>query len=346
MLRNESGFGMKFDYTSPQTELEEQIGGRFCVNAYGPIEAGDADRFKRFIETSKVPPRTDVYIHSTGGDVEEAMDIGRIIRGGWLGTSVGQYILDADPSFRFMVPRKLLPGQCLSAATLVYLGGRLRYLSEDAKFGVHQFSFKNPSPENLSKSQILSAKIARYITEMGVHPEFLELSASVENGRIELVSKAKLERLGVVTGGQTKPDWTIQARGGGIYARGERDSLFGHHKVILFYERNLGFAFIGVIESQGREPELMNFGLVEIVVNGEDIRIDITDRCERKINGIYVNISAPLTEDEARLLASSKSFGVQVRHSREAELFLGISAVDTDGGEDILRSIFASGASK
>ncbi len=224
------GFDMEFVYTSPQTELEELIGGHFCVNAYGLIEAGDACRFRRFIEASGVPPRTDVYIHSAGGNVEEAIEIGRAIRDGWLGTSVGQYILDADSSFPLLVPRKFLPGECLSAATLIYLGGRLRYLSDNAKFGVHQFSFKNPSPENLSKSQILSAKIARYIADMGINPEFLELSASVESERVELLSKGELERLGVVTGGQTKPKWTIQALGGGIYARGERDSLVTREK--------------------------------------------------------------------------------------------------------------------
>ncbi|WP_349366259.1 MAG: hypothetical protein ABL311_18955 [Nitratireductor rhodophyticola] len=337
---------MEFVYTSPQTEVEELIGGHFCVNAFGTIETGDANRFKRFIEASRVPPRTTVYIHSTGGNVEEAMEIGRSIRDGWLGTSVGKYILDADPSISPMVPRRMLPGKCLSAATLVYLGGRLRFLDGDARFGVHQFSFKNPSPEILSKSQMLSARIARYIVDMGINPEFLELSASVESERIELVSKGELERLGVVTGGMTNPEWTVQARGGGIYARGERDSLFGHHKVMLIYERNLGFAFIGVIEAQGRERELTSFGLVEIVVNGEDIRIDITSRCERKINGIYVNILVPITEDEARTLAYSESFGVQVRYNREAELFLGISAMNTEGGEEILRSVFASGASK
>lgn len=337
---------MQFIYTSPQTELEEFFGGHFCINAHGPIEAGDADRFKRFVEASRVPPRTNVYIHSLGGNVEEAMEIGRAIRGGWLGTEVGQYILDADPSFPPMVPRKLLPGKCLSAATLVYLGGRLRYLDADAKFGVHQFSFKNPSPDDLSKSQILSARIARYIADMRINPEFLELSASVASDRIELVSKGELERLGVVTGGMTQPEWTLQARDGGIYARGERDSLFGHHKIMLVYERNLGFGFIAVIEAQGRENELSKFSLVEIIVNGEDIRIDISDKCERKVSGIYVNIYAKLSDKEAHTLTYSKSFGVQVRDSSAGELFLGVSAMDTNGGRDILQSVFATGVNR
>jgi hypothetical protein len=132
----------------------------------------------------------------------------------------------------------------------------------------------------------------------------------------------------------------VQARNRMIYVRGERDSIFGHHKVILAYTKGSGFHFWAVIEAQGREQELTSFGLVEIVINGEETRLDISERCTRFIYGIYVHVLANLTENEARLLAFSKSFGVQVRFSNEAEVFLGIAAMSTDGGRDELETIF------
>ncbi|SIT58817.1 Putative periplasmic protein (fragment) [Mesorhizobium prunaredense] len=78
----------------------------------------------------------------------------------------------------------------MSAATLVFLGGRLRYFESGAKFGVHQFSFRDPSPDNIGRSQILSAKIALYVVEVGISPDFL--SAIFEEDENEtLVRKSR-----------------------------------------------------------------------------------------------------------------------------------------------------------
>lgn len=49
---------------------------------------------------------------------------------------------------------------------------------------------------------------------------------------------------------------------------------------------------------------------------------------------------AKLTEEKARQLAYSNSFGVQIRASKEAEVFLGVSAMDTEGGQESLRSLY------
>lgn len=337
---------MEFVYTAPQNEIEKLFGGFFHVNASGPIEIGDADKFKRFIERSEVPPRTCVYINSGGGNVEEAIEIGRTIREGWLSTDVGQRILDFFVPAEFIVPRKLLPGKCMSAATLVYLGGRLRFLQDGAKFGVHQFSFKNPSPSDISRSQRLSARIARYISDMGICPSFFELSTEAEGHEMKIVSKGDLERLGIVTGGETKVEWTTHARGGGIYVRGERDNIYGHHKIILTYERSSGLQILAMIEAQGRTEELIKFGVVEIVIGEDERLIDVSNRCERKANGIYVGISAKITMDEAQVLANSKSFGLRVRATKQADMFLGVSPMETSGGEDMLRTIVSLGSHK
>jgi hypothetical protein len=233
-----------------------------------------------------------------------------------------------------------MPGKCMSAATLSYLGGRLRYFPEGSEFGIHQFSFSNPSPNDVGHSQVLSARIARFVADMGVRPKFLELSSSTPSDSIRLVSIAELQELGVVTGGVTDVQWSVHARGKVLYVKGERDSFFGLHKVMLCYAKGVGFLFWAVIESQGRERELTSFGLVEIVVNGEDIRIDISGRCDRVTNGIYVNVLARITQEEAKLLAYSDSFGVQIRFSTEAPVFFGASAISTEGGREQLETFF------
>ncbi|MBZ9653528.1 hypothetical protein [Phyllobacterium lublinensis] len=329
---------MQFEYTDPQTEIEQMFGGHFSINVIGFIEPGDDIKFQEFLARVAPPPRTDIYINSSGGDVETAINIGRIIRGAWFSTNVGSYVLDHDKNSQYFVARKLLPGQCMSAATLIFLGGKLRYFNSGSKFGVHQFSFRDPKPDHIGLSQVLSAKIARYISDMGISPDFLDLSTSAGSDAIKLVNEDELERIGIVTGGETDVTWSIQGRNKILYVRGERDSLYGHHKVMLGYVRDEGFYFHAVIEAQGRETELTEFPLVEIVVNGEESKIDISNRSARSVVGIYVNVFAKLDKQEAQLIANSNSFGVQIRGSSEAEMFLGIRAMNTEGGKDQLQS--------
>lgn len=331
---------MQFYYTDPQTELEQMYGGFHCINALGKIEAGDETKFENFLETSGAPPRTEIYIDSTGGNVETAIKIGRLIRDGWHSTSIGRYVLQPESPDYPITKREFQTGQCISAATLIFLGGRLRYFPDGSKFGVHQFSYKDPTPENFNLSQSLSARIGRYISDMGVLPEFLEISASAPSDKVDLLEVDQLRGMNVITGGQTDTEWSVQARRHMLYVRGERDSIFGHHKVMLAYSKGTGFYFWAVIEAQGREKELTTRGLVEIVINEEDTRIDISERCERGVYGIYVNILAKLSQDEAREIAFSDSFGVQVRISEEAGIFLGIAAMSTEGGREELETLF------
>lgn len=333
---------LQFIYTDPQTPLEELLGGHFYINALGKIEAGDDKEFQKLLETARPPVRSTMYIDSTGGDVEAAMDIGRLIRDNWFSTSIGRYHLKSRVLDDPVVDRELVAGECLSAATLVYLGGRLRHFPNGSKFGVHQFSFKDPSPENLIRSQTLSARIASYISDMGVAPNFLEISSSTPSNEINLISASQLRQLNVVTDGATDVDWSVQARGGVLYVRGERDSIFGHHKVMLAYSKRAGFMYWAVIEAQGREEELTSLGLVEIVLNDEETRIDISDRCERVVAGIYVHILTNLTHDEARSIAFARSLGVHVRFCVDAPMFLGVTPMSTHGGREQLETLFNS----
>jgi len=330
---------VQFEYTPPQTDLENALGGYCCINAFGSIEVGDDERFIDFLQSLEIPPRTPVYINSTGGDVDTAISIGRTIRDHWFSTHIGQSVLGGDYDGGFLKKRKIINGNCMSAATLVFLGGRLRYLGEGAQFGVHQFSFRNPSPEHIARSQILSAKIARYVIDMGIRAEFLEIASTTPNSEIKILPLNDLEPLNVVTGGETPVSWSIQAVEGALYVRGERDNLYGHHKMLLGFAKPDGFFVCAVIESQGREQELTNFPLVELVIqNPEETVIDLFDRCSRTVQGIYTNITAKLTTAEVASIARSKGFGLRVRGGPDAGVFLGIGPMSLDGASHLFKS--------
>lgn len=331
---------MQFEYTDEQTEIEKLFGGFRHINAFGPIVKGDADRLLKLIETAGVPPRTTVYINSSGGDAEEGIKLGCVIRVYQLETSIGTYALEPKDGDEAIIARTLRSGKCLSAATLMFAGGRLRHFPDGATFGVHRFAYKKPLPENVEKSQELSAGIAKFLDQMGVSLGFLSLSAGVESDKLLELSEDELREHRMVTGGATEVAWGTEMRSNMLYVRGTRDSIFGRHKVILAHAKDAGFMFFAVIEAQGRQDELCNHGVVEIVVNGEDQRIDIAERCSREPNDVDVVLMAKLTEEEARQLAYSDSFGVQIRFSKEAEIFLGVSAMETEGGQESLRSLY------
>lgn len=331
---------MQFEYTPPQTEVEKIFGGHFSINLLGKIGPEDDQRFESFLTKSQPPPRTRVYVNSSGGDVEAAMGIGRSIRRERFSTSVGSYVLDHSSSSELIIPRQLIGGDCFSAATLVYLGGILRFFDEESKFGVHQFSFKNPMPDSLSRSQRLSAAIARYIEEMNIPAAFLEQSATTPGDDLAILSLEQMKNLKVITGFETDPIWGTEIQENIMWVRGERDSLYGHGKVMLCYSKPDGFLFVALVEAMGRVEELLNFGLVEIVANGEATRIDVSDRCMRSPSGIYIMFMVKVSTSEARILAYSDSFGIQVRGGPDAGVFLGISAMSTDGGKDKLRGLY------
>ncbi|MGN7715258.1 hypothetical protein [Agrobacterium radiobacter] len=335
---------MNFEYSEPQTELEGYLGGYYHINAFGPIEEGDSEKFQRFLERANPPPRTDVYINSGGGHVIAAMGIGRLIRAASFSTTIGTYFLDAQQRDDLIVPRKFTAGRCISAATLMFLGGRLRYFPEGSMFGVHQFSFKDPAPENIEHSQRLSAAIATYISEMGIPTSFLELSAATRGDQLQYVSEDQLAALKIITGGLTQATWGVEMLEHGTWVRGEVDSLWGHGKVILAYSKAGGFTFSAFVETLGRDEELKSFPLVEIIANGHEDCIDISDRCMRVPTGIYTMFMSVLSEAEAHLLAFSTSFGIRIRASADAGTFLGIAPVSTAGAEGKLQGLYKLGA--
>jgi hypothetical protein len=332
---------MQFIYTEPQTEAERIIGGHHYINAIGKIEPGDDRKFAEFVEATAPPPITTIYIDSSGGDPTTAIEIGRLIRANGFSTSVGRFMINQTSSDDFIKDRELMGGNCFSAATLMFLGGRLRELPKQSKLGVHQFAFKNPSPHDVSSAQKLSAAIAKFTTDMGVSLYFVETSAAIGNKEILILNQDELLRLRVITGGQTEVLWSVQTRNELIYVRGERDSIFGHHKVMLCYTKNGDFLFWSVVEAQGREEQLTKLGLVEIIVNGEETIFDVSERSSRILVNGFVNIIVKISYEEAKTIAHSNSFGVRVRFSEEAQMFLGTGAVSTEGGQEQLISFFA-----
>ena len=147
---------------APQTELVTtpeilrqpldialKSGGVLAIPGAAERLATELEARGEYIET--------VSLNSPGGIVDEALAMGRLIRGAGLDTTVGQGML------------------CGSSCPLVLAGGVSRTAHDGAAIGVHQVYAVAVGPtisaaQSLSDAQSITAGIVRYLTEMDVDP--------------------------------------------------------------------------------------------------------------------------------------------------------------------------------
>jgi hypothetical protein len=95
--------------------------GQTRLVIWGGVEHGDSSRFRDALEQTPKPIAEILIFASPGGDLEEGLQIGRIIHAHKLATHI--------PS----------EGQCVSACNFIFLGGLIRTVDVGGKFVVHFF---------------------------------------------------------------------------------------------------------------------------------------------------------------------------------------------------------------
>ena len=165
----------------------------------GTITKGSANKFKEVLEYSEGP---SVYLNSPGGDLQEALEIGRLIRTAGKQTDLGSLAgVDTfegttwDGSNRPMeFPKK---GKCESACAYAYMGGEERRLGS-GKLGLHRF-YSTERGLTSDEAQFLSGLLVEYMVEMGVDAR-LFLAASREGAEgMYYVSEAEALEYEIVT---------------------------------------------------------------------------------------------------------------------------------------------------
>jgi hypothetical protein len=190
--------------------LEDECHGRQLM-LKGVIEPGDADRFAdalaRLVLSPDLPEVQDperlwtVKFDSPGGDVDEAMRIGRLLRRGLATTEVSyRYAKRADGIYDFEpAPDQIcLDGQdrlsgcfadivkaeCAGACLLAWLGGADRYAHE-GQLGTHGLPTEGPEAD----------AVQRYLTEMGLGPDLVALVVAVPSDGARWISWSERTRL-------------------------------------------------------------------------------------------------------------------------------------------------------
>lgn len=164
---------------------EVSIGDRAgAVLLTGGIAEGDARRFSEWLQAQPEPP-TAFGLHSPGGAVGEALEIGRLIR------ATGIPVVIASGA------------SCFSACPYILAGGEEREVSRGALVGVHQHYFGEntylPAFLLVSDIQVGQGEVMAYLDEMGIDPMMMAKALMTPPDDIYILLPEELEGFGLAT---------------------------------------------------------------------------------------------------------------------------------------------------
>jgi hypothetical protein len=139
----------------------------------GTIGAATASWFRDRLNDAHLMPGDAVLMSSPGGDLNQAMIMGEVIRSRWLVTAVGV----ADRSGR------ITPSYCASACVLVYAGGKPRIGIEGSVLGVHRFVTSASGRDPVGDTQRTAGMVLNYMTKMGVSSAVVEAMSETKDVR-------------------------------------------------------------------------------------------------------------------------------------------------------------------
>ena len=155
------------------------------IHVHGEIKSGDARKLATLIGINKtgcIGKLTDgsIFFDSTGGDLNEAMRIGLLIRNNNLSTFVEN------------------GAHCMSACNFAFLGGVQRTVY--GTFGIHRpysHDFSIGESDALSKYNELTRAFSYYASKMRVSPELFERMMTISPKDVILLTPGEMASLGV-----------------------------------------------------------------------------------------------------------------------------------------------------
>lgn len=153
--------------------LDGQDRGHPALAIRGTIGAASATWLRQRLDEAHLAAGDIVLLSSPGGNLDQALIMGEIIRSRGLATAVGT----ADASGR------VTRSYCASACVLVYAGGTPRYGVEGSVLGVHRFTSTAPGRDPIADAQRTSGRVLNYMTKMGVSSAIVEAMSATRDVR-------------------------------------------------------------------------------------------------------------------------------------------------------------------
>lgn len=220
-------FSMFFCFTADASDMVIQSVGNggncnTCgwIMAQGEITAETPKLFERLVASGEITP-TYVRIHSPGGDLNGALELGRLFRKHRTTVEVGRSVQRDENWWS----EEDGGGECLSACAYAFLGGHFRDISSDGKLGYHQF-YDRDVISNLAEAAFTGAErlrdqyvvgvIINYLIEMGISTELYPLIAATEPGDMRILTREDAMRLRIHNIEDPVSEWRLLPFGNGL----------------------------------------------------------------------------------------------------------------------------------
>ncbi|PMQ04878.1 hypothetical protein DyAD56_12655 [Dyella sp. AD56] len=184
------------------------------VYLYGLIDADAAQRVGAMIQSRKIPPNSDIYLNSPGGDLAAGIALGRLFRAGNMTTHLG--------SPRRTATQPVFPksSQCVDACAYAYAGGLFRW----APTGSDRFGAQ-PVAGNASATMTTA-----YLKDMGVDPQVF---GSAPSGEVTWLDADQMRKDGLANNGRLLPTAVYGPANGGTSLTLTQQARDGEHRLIL-----------------------------------------------------------------------------------------------------------------
>jgi hypothetical protein len=167
--------------------LDGEGHGHAALTIHGTIGAASATWLRAQLDEARLAAGDVVLLSSPGGNLDQALIMGEIIRARGLATAVGT----ADSSGR--IARSF----CASACVLVYAGGAPRYGIEGSVLGVHRFTNSLPGRDPIADAQRMTGRVLTYMSKMGVSSAVVEAMSATRD--IRWLEPAEAVKMNLVT---------------------------------------------------------------------------------------------------------------------------------------------------
>lgn len=200
----------------------------------GKVDIDAAARVRRFLRGVK-DTQLPIYFHSPGGDVREALAIGRLLRTrkaiGRVGRTIAAACAAGSQADEACLKIKTAGGEvaaglatrgamCNSACGYLLLGATTREIAPDAAVGVHNskliVQFRG-HPSDRQRAEFMASRRDRadretsaYVAAMGISHELVELIHTVKFESVHMLTRPELYRFRIDTRPLAETAWTLE----------------------------------------------------------------------------------------------------------------------------------------
>jgi hypothetical protein len=185
---------------------------------------------------------------------------------------------------------------------------------------------------------MLANQIVQYIREMGVDIRLFAEIVRAGRNDINILSRAKLEELGVVNNGIGRTAWSLESVQGLLYLKGERETSRGINKFIIHCDQRRWMLMV-VFHPEGRWEEIQAMGTHSLLIDGHPHPLfQPSPSTTRRVNGL-VNIAHPIDRPMLERMARSRTVGLAAQNFHGAPIFLGFDGMEFEGGRERLSGL-------